>query len=42
MASCARRVTTKQFLSAAVSVCEAQDESEVFSDATVKTVLRLP
>ncbi|KAJ7042839.1 hypothetical protein C8F04DRAFT_1251651 [Mycena alexandri] len=42
MASCARRVATKQFVNAVVSVCEAQEQLDTLSDGTAKTVLRLP
>ncbi|KAJ7222324.1 hypothetical protein GGX14DRAFT_663256 [Mycena pura] len=42
MANCARRVATKQFVNAVVSVCEAQAELAAFTDGTCKSVLRLP
>ncbi|KAJ7701560.1 hypothetical protein B0H17DRAFT_1195339 [Mycena rosella] len=42
MANCARRVATKQFVNAVVSVCEAQEQLDTFTDGTGKTVLRLP
>ena len=41
MASCANRVKTQQFISAAVSVCEPQDEVDSLSDATINSILRL-
>jgi len=41
MANCARRVSPQQFVNAALIVCEPQDELDSFSDATVKSVLRL-
>jgi hypothetical protein len=41
MTSCAHRVTTQQFVHAAAAVCAPQDELDVFSDGTVKTVIRL-
>ncbi|KAJ7452113.1 hypothetical protein B0H11DRAFT_1742292 [Mycena galericulata] len=42
MASSARRVATKQFVNAVVSVCEAQEQLDAFTDGTGKNVLRLP
>ncbi|KAJ7456907.1 hypothetical protein FB451DRAFT_1275210 [Mycena latifolia] len=41
MANCARRVSTKQFVNAVVSVCEAQEQLDTFTDGTGKGVLRL-
>ncbi|KAJ6578862.1 hypothetical protein DFH09DRAFT_980162 [Mycena vulgaris] len=42
MSSSARRVATKQFVNAVVSVCEAQEQLDTFTDGTGKSVLRLP
>ncbi|KAJ7178741.1 armadillo-type protein [Mycena crocata] len=42
MANCARRVATKQFVNAVVSVCEAQEQLDTFTDGTGKSILRLP
>ncbi|KAJ6554556.1 armadillo-type protein [Mycena capillaripes] len=42
MANCARRVVTKQFVNAVVSVCEAQGQLDTLTDGTGKSVLRLP
>ncbi|TFK37695.1 hypothetical protein BDQ12DRAFT_685121 [Crucibulum laeve] len=41
MAGCAHHVTTKQFVSAAVIVCQPQVELEKLSDNTVKAILCL-
>ncbi|KAL0952425.1 hypothetical protein HGRIS_006698 [Hohenbuehelia grisea] len=38
----ANRVSTKQYLSAVVVICEAQDAVDSFSSSTVKALLRLP
>ncbi|KAJ7762738.1 hypothetical protein DFH07DRAFT_813302 [Mycena maculata] len=42
MANSARRVATKQFVNAVVSVCEVQEQLDTFSDGTGKSILRLP
>lgn len=42
MASTAHNVTTSQFLSAAVAVCEPQALLDTFSESAVKAILRLP
>ncbi|KAJ6630100.1 hypothetical protein B0H10DRAFT_1984968 [Mycena sp. CBHHK59/15] len=42
MASCARRVSTRQFVNAAVSVCEPQEQLDTLTDGTGKNILRLP
>lgn len=42
MASCASAVETKQFLSAAIAVCEPQSELQALSGSTVKAILKLP
>ncbi|KAJ7079966.1 hypothetical protein B0H15DRAFT_1025307 [Mycena belliarum] len=42
MANCARRVSTKQFVNAVVSVCETQGQLDTFPEGTGKNVLRLP
>ncbi|KAJ7607399.1 hypothetical protein FB45DRAFT_1135460 [Roridomyces roridus] len=42
MAASARRVATKQFVNAVVSVCEAQEPLEALTDGTANTILRLP
>ncbi|KAJ7054756.1 hypothetical protein C8F01DRAFT_1162846 [Mycena amicta] len=41
MSHCARRVDTKQFINAALSVCEAQDELDALTDKTYKNILKL-
>ncbi|KAJ7756261.1 hypothetical protein B0H16DRAFT_696293 [Mycena metata] len=41
MANCARRVATKQFVNAVVSVCAAQEQLDTLSDGMARTVLRL-
>ncbi|KAJ7146113.1 hypothetical protein C8R44DRAFT_600928 [Mycena epipterygia] len=41
MANSARRVATKQFVNAVVSVCEAQQQLDTFTDGVGKSVLRL-
>ncbi|KAG7447396.1 uncharacterized protein BT62DRAFT_967377 [Guyanagaster necrorhizus] len=42
MSSCAERVSSRQFISAVVSVCEGQDGMEDIPDSTVETILCLP
>jgi U3 small nucleolar RNA-associated protein 10 len=42
MASCAEFVTAKQFLSAAIAVCEGQTELGTLPSSTVKAMLQLP
>ncbi|KAK0237018.1 armadillo-type protein [Armillaria nabsnona] len=42
MSSCANLVSSKQFVSAVVSVCEGQDEMDDLPDGVVKTILSLP
>ncbi|KII90106.1 hypothetical protein PLICRDRAFT_686024 [Plicaturopsis crispa FD-325 SS-3] len=42
MASCAHNVSTKQFVSALVSVCEPQDQLEGLSDTASSAILHLP
>jgi U3 small nucleolar RNA-associated protein 10 len=42
MAGCAHQVETRQFINAAISVCEPQAELDHFSNSTVKHILRLP
>jgi hypothetical protein len=42
MANSARRVATKQFVNAVVSVCEAQELLDTLTDGTGKSILRLP
>ncbi|KAF7373573.1 U3 small nucleolar RNA-associated protein 10 [Mycena sanguinolenta] len=41
MASSARRVATNQFVSAVVSVCEAQEQLDALTDGTGRSVLKL-
>ncbi|KAF7297329.1 U3 small nucleolar RNA-associated protein 10 [Mycena indigotica] len=42
MSNCARRVETKQFVNAVISVCDAQDQLDTFNETTCKNVLKLP
>lgn len=42
MSSCANLVSSKQFVSAVVSVCEGQDGMDDLPDGVVKTILSLP
>ncbi|KAF7321073.1 U3 small nucleolar RNA-associated protein 10 [Mycena chlorophos] len=41
MSTCARRVDTKQFVNAVLSVCEAQDELDALNESTCKIILKL-
>ncbi|KAG6902641.1 hypothetical protein C0995_013766 [Termitomyces sp. Mi166 len=42
MTTCAENVLPQQYVNAILSVCEPQDELEVFSKATLKAILRIP
>ncbi|KAF9451337.1 hypothetical protein P691DRAFT_663457 [Macrolepiota fuliginosa MF-IS2] len=42
MTACAELVATKQFISAAVAVCEPQTELEALSGSTIKALLKIP
>ncbi|KAJ6464259.1 hypothetical protein C8R47DRAFT_1180243 [Mycena vitilis] len=41
MSNCARRVATRQFINAVLSVCEAQEQLDTLTDGAARSILRL-